>query len=120
MKRLKALCLFTITLISNNLLAQRYSYEADHDDVELFNKYSHLNLPTHEWVMIGIGIVLLLVHKNMKEEGKSGANAVGCLGIIAALPLILIIIAVAQKAIGYGILLAAIVGVLYLVFKNKD
>lgn len=106
------------TMITIPLFAERY-YEADEEDVASFNKYAHLNLSTYEWISIVIGIVLLLVYKTMRDQGKSGANAIGCIGILAALPLVLIVLALAQKVIGYGIILAIVVGGLYFLFGKK-
>lgn len=109
---------FVSLIITMPLYAERY-YDADEDDVASFNKYAHLNLSSYEWISIVIGIVLLLVYKTMRDEGKSGANAIGCIGILAALPLVLIVLALAQKVIGYGIILAIVVGGLYFLFGKK-
>ena len=109
---------FVSLIITMPLYAERY-YDADEDDVASFNKYAHLNLSSYEWISIVIGIVLLLVYKTMRDEGKSGANAIGCIGVLAALPLVLIVLALAQKVIGYGIILAIVVGGLYFLFGKK-
>lgn len=113
-----SLLAFVSIIISTPLFADRY-YDADEEDIANFNKYAHLNLSTFEWVSIVVGIVLLLIYKNMRDEGKSGANAIGCIGILAALPLVLIVLALAQKVIGYGIILAIVVGGIYFLFGKK-
>lgn len=109
---------FISLIITMPLYAERY-YDADEDDVASFNKYAHLNLSSYEWISIVIGIVLLLVYKTMRDEGKSGAKAIGCIGVLAASPLVLIVLALAQKVIGYGTILAIVVGGLYFLFGKK-
>jgi hypothetical protein len=106
---------------SFSLLAQRgYDDYMDEEDTKDFERYAHLGLSKGEITSIIIGIVLLLIAKNMTDRNPNLRLGLGCVGVLCALPLVLVILAVAQKAIGYAIILALVVGGLYFLFgQNK-
>jgi len=98
-----------------------YEYTPDEEDVQDFQRYAHLNLSKGEVISIIVGIVLLLIAKNILDTEKESnvGKGLGCAGFICLIPLILVILAVAQKLIGYAIILAIIIGGLYLLFGKK-
>lgn len=101
--------------------AQRMSVDdyTDEEDVKDFNRYAHLGLSTFEWWSIVIGIVLILIAREINNNQKGISTLLFVIGGLAVLPLVLVILALAQKAIGYGIALAAILAVLYFLFGKK-
>jgi hypothetical protein len=112
--------LTTFLLTTSDLLAQRGYEDYDEEDVRDFERYAHLNLSSFEWICIAVGIILLLIAKSIRDQNKKTSNVFGCLGAVAALPLLMVLLAVAQKAIGYVIILVLIVGGLYYLFGNKS
>lgn len=125
-KRSKLLITLTFTivaiLISNLVSAQRAYVDdyADEDDIRDFDRYAHFGLTTFEWWSIVIGVILILMARGLKENQKSGSTPLFIIGGLAVLPLVLVILAIAQKVIGYGLALAAILGVLYFLFGKKS
>jgi hypothetical protein len=121
-KAKRAALLFTVmTLVTPLLYAQRGVDDyMDEDDVREFERHAHLNLSTFEWVSILVGVGLLFAAKSIRDKNTGASNVLGCLGILGALPLVLVILAVAQKAVTYGIILALIIGGLYLLFGRKS
>jgi hypothetical protein len=103
------------------MYAQRvYDDYMDEEDTKDFERYAHLGLTKGEIISIIAGIILLLIAKNMTDKNPNLRIFLGCIGFLCALPLLLVILAVAQKAIGYAIILALVVGGLYFLFgQNK-
>ena len=110
-----------LIVYSMSTFAQRgYDDYADEEDIKDFERYAHLGLSKGEIISIIVGIVLLLVAKSMTDKNPNLRIGLGCVGVLCALPLVLVILAVAQKAIGYAIILAIVVGGLYFLFgQNK-
>ncbi len=119
---MKRLCLFAVSfLYSASIFAQRvYDDLADEDDVKQFERYAHLGLSKGEILSIVVGVVLLLIAKNLSSENEKIGTGLGCLGALCVLPLVLVILAVAQKVIAYGVILAVIVGALYFLFGKNE
>lgn len=117
---------FTAALVVYSMysFAQKgYEDYADEEEIIDFEKYAQLDLSKVEIISIVIGIILLLVTKKMiDKDSKSqiGVGLIGCIGVLCAFPLILVILAVAKKAIEYTIILAVVIGGLYLLFSQKE
>ena len=109
------------TITSFIASAQRVSVDdyADEEDIREFNRYAHFKLTTFEWWSIVIGVVLIIIAKGLKENNKSGSTPLFIIGGLAVLPLVLVILSIAQKIIGYGLVLGAIIAVLYFLFGKK-
>ena len=103
-------------------LAQRGSmdYDYDEDEIKDFNRYAHFGLSTAEWWSVAIGIILILIAREIREKQKGFSTALYIIGFPAVCPLILVILAVAQKLLGLALMLGTIVGVLYLLFGKKS
>ena len=99
--------------------AQRYDDYADEEDRRDFERYVHMNLSNFEIASIAVGIILLLIvfNANLNNKLKTG---IGCVAVLALLPLLLVVLAVAQKIFFYGVILAIIVGGLWFLFGRKD
>lgn len=109
-----------LTVISISVFAQRgYDDYMDEEYNEDFERYAHLGLSMGEIISIIAGIILLLIAKNMTDKNPSLRIGLGCIGFLCAIPLILVILAISQKAIGYAIILAFVVGGLYFLFKQN-
>jgi hypothetical protein len=92
----------------------------DDDDIRDFNRYAHFGLSSSEWMSIIIGIVLILIAREIKEKQKGVSTVLFVIGGLASIPLLLVILALAQKAIGYALALALVVGTLYFLFGKKS
>jgi hypothetical protein len=113
---------FTILLLfvtSISFCQRGYDVDYESDDISDFQRYAHFRLSGGEFLAIVIGIILLLIAKNMTDINTNLRRGVGCLGLICSLPLILVILALTQKAMGYALVLAIVVGGLYYLF-NQD
>lgn len=95
-----------------------YDY-TDEEYIEKYERYARLDLSKGEIISIVVGIVLLLVAKNMTDKNQKFRIGLGCIGFLSAAPLVLVILAIAQKAIGYAVILAIVVGGLYYLFGQK-
>lgn len=116
----KVYYLATLVTLSFSASAQRvYDDYMDDEDTENFERYAHFGLSKGEIISIFIGIILLLIAKSMTEKNQNLRFGLGCVGVLCALPLVLVILAVAQKAIGYAVILALVVGGLYLLFGQN-
>ena len=92
----------------------------DSEDSNRMERYAHFGLSTGETVSIVIGIILLLIAKNMTDKSSNLKTGLGCVGIVCAFPLVFVVLAVAQKTIGYASVLVIVGGGLYFLFgKNK-
>lgn len=118
MRSKSAIVKFLTTVLSILVYTNCYS-QFDEDEIRDFNRYAHFGLSTFEWISIAVGIVLLLIYREVKTKNKSFATILAVIGVIAIIPLVLVILALAQKAIGYAIALAVVVGALYFLFGNK-
>lgn len=98
--------------------AQRYDDYMDDEDRADFERYAHLGLSNFEKISIAVGIVLLLIAFNAKMNEKLKVG-IGCIGILASLPLAMVILAVATKAVSYALIGAAIIGGLWYLFSGK-
>jgi hypothetical protein len=109
-------------MFSINTLAQRgYDDYLDIEDIKDFERYAHLGLSKAEIISIVIGLILLLMAKNMNISNKTIEISLICIGLLCSIPLVLVILAIAQKIIGYAIILGLILGGLYLLFGyNKQ
>lgn len=114
----KAFLLYSILLNTFEVYSQGYDGYMDEEDRADFERYAHFGLSTFEKISIAVGIVLLLIAFNAKlnEKFKFG---IGCIGLLAAIPLVLVVLAVAQKALYYVLITAAIVGGLWYLFSGK-
>lgn len=114
--------LFTaMLLVTDCLYAQRGGDDyMDEEDVRDFQRYAHGGLSKFETISIVVGIVLLLIAKSMRENNHSFSNVVGIIGCLAILPLVLVLLAVLQKVIGYAIVAVLIIGGLVYLFGSKQ
>lgn len=114
-KILSIVIFLALSIISS---AQRYDDYMDEEERADFERYAHLGLSNFEKISIAVGIVLLLIAFNakMNEKLKMG---IGCVGILAALPLAMVLLAVASKAVSYALIVAAIIGGLWYLFSGK-
>jgi hypothetical protein len=103
-----------LILLYTNCYAQ---FEAD--EIQSFNKFAHLRLSSNEWWSIVVGIILFLIAREIREKQKWISTGLFIIGFIALVPLIIVILAVAQKLLGYAFILGIILGVLYLLFVKK-
>lgn len=110
---------YLFLLSSLKLFAQD---EGDSDDEQSqFERYAHLGLSKGEIISIVIGILLILIAINFNLRSKILVKIVFGLGIICLLPLLAVILAVGQKVVAYGLILAFIIGALYFIFTiRKD
>lgn len=106
---------YLIPIISK---AQRYDDYMDDEDRADFERYAHLGLSNFEKISIAVGIVLLLIAFNAKLNEKLKIG-IGCIGILASLPLAMVILAVASKALSYALIGALIIGGLWFLFGRK-
>lgn len=120
---IKGLCFFLVTFFLSTLLfGQRVGADEylDDDDIRDFNRYAHFGLSSFEWGSIIVGIVLILIAREIREKQKGASSVLFVIGGLAILPLLLVVLALAQKAIGYAIALALVVGALYYLFGKKS
>lgn len=111
-----------VFLSSINVFSQRVGADEylDDDDIRDFNRYAHFGLSSFEWCSIVVGIVLILIAREIREKQKGVSTVLFIIGGLASIPLLLVILALAQKAIGYAIALAVVVGALYYLFGKKS
>jgi hypothetical protein len=108
-----------LTIYSVLLFAQRFrGYDDDRDaeDIKEFQRYAHLGLSKGEITAIVIGIVLLFIAQNIGDKNPNLNTGLQWVGFLCMLPLLMVILAVAQKVITYGVILACILGGLYFLF----
>jgi hypothetical protein len=119
--KLTTILLATFVLLTNLLHAQRGGDDfMDEEDVRDFQRYAHGGLSKFETISIVVGIVLLLIAKSIRENNRSTSNVIGIIGCLAILPLILVLLAVIQKAIGYTIIAVLIIGGLVYLIGRKS
>lgn len=109
------------TLISYRLFSQRVGTDEwyDRDAAAEQNRYAHLGLSTGEWISIVVGIVCMLIASNLQDSNKGVAKVFWVIGGLASIPLLLVITAVVGKLLGYALILATIIGILYALFNQK-
>lgn len=94
--------------------------EPDPDREKEFNRYAHLGLTTVEWLLIIIGLILILIAKKISNDHERISTVFYYVGGFACLPLIMIIISLAQKVLEYAFFLALILGLLYFIYRDKS
>lgn len=109
------------TLISYRLFSQRAGSDEwyDSEAAAEHNRYAHLGLSTGEWISIIIGIVCMLIARNIQDSNKGASKVFWVIGGLASIPLLLVITAVVGKLLGYALILATIIGILYALFNQK-
>jgi uncharacterized Tic20 family protein len=121
--RLKQLLfIFTTFCIPVLIWGQRLGADEymDEEDIEDFNRYAHFQLSSFEWWSIVVGVILIFIAREIGEKQKGVSTVLYIIGGLASLPLVLVILALAQKAIGYALALAIVVGALYFLFGKKS
>jgi hypothetical protein len=97
-----------------------YDDPMDEEERASFERYAHLGLSSDEKISIGVGIALFVIANLTSESFPKLKTPLLVLGGFCCIPLFLVILAVAQKVISYGITLALIIGVLYFIFRPKN
>lgn len=107
----------SLSLLSSPVL---FAQDYDADEIRDFERYAHVGLSKGEIISIVVGVVLVLVAKSIRDNNQQASNVVGCLGILAGFPLLMVLLAVAQKVLAYGLVLALIVGGIYFLLGKKS
>jgi hypothetical protein len=107
--------------LNHNLFSQRGGADEwyDSEAASEQNRYAHLGLSTGEWISIIVGIVCLLIARNIKDSNKGASKVFWVIGGLASIPMLLVITAVVGKLLGYALILATIIGILYALFNQK-
>ena len=119
----KIYILLSLLIISISLFAQTDDWEYvrtdDKESTGDFVEYVHFCFSKSGIISIIIGLFLLLIAKNIQNKNSILRMGLGCFGVLCILPLILLILVIAQKLLGYAIIIAMIVGIYHIVKQDK-
>lgn len=114
-----SLFLVVSLLLSSSIFASdRFSDDPSVDQILENERYARLDLTGLEWTSIVVGIILIVMGREFKSQNNKLGTPLVIAGALFSIPLLLVIVTLFLKAIGYAIALGVAIFVIYTLLKR--